>query len=69
MNFEQTLKDLEEIAAKLEHGDLTLDEALVLYVQGVERLQVCQALLTAAEQKVEMLVKDTRKPFSGEASV
>lgn len=67
MNFEATLKEVEEIAAKLEHGDLTLDEALALYVQGVEALQACQALLTAAEQKVEMLVKEARKPFSGEA--
>lgn len=67
MNFEETLKEVEEIAAKLEHEDLTLDEALALYVQGVEALQACQALLTAAEQKVEMLVKEGRKPFSGEA--
>jgi exodeoxyribonuclease VII small subunit len=66
MNFEQTLKEVEEIAAKLEQGDLTLDEALLLYVQGVEALQACQALLTAAEQKVEILVKETRKPFAGE---
>ncbi|MBS3984198.1 MAG: exodeoxyribonuclease VII small subunit [Selenomonadales bacterium] len=66
MNFEQTLKEVEEIAAKLEQGDLTLDEALLLYVQGVEALQACQALLTAAEQKVEILVKETRKPFVGE---
>ena len=64
MNFEQTLKELEEIAARLEHGDLTLEEALSLYVQGVEALQACQALLAEAEQKVEILVKETRKPFS-----
>ncbi|MBT9134062.1 MAG: Exodeoxyribonuclease 7 small subunit [Firmicutes bacterium] len=69
MNFEQTLKELEEIAAKLEHGDLALEEALSLYVHGVEALQACQALLAEAEQKVELLVKETRKPFSPQAPI
>jgi exodeoxyribonuclease VII small subunit len=69
MNFEQTLKELEEIAAKLEQGDLTLEEALALYVRGVEALQACQASLAAAEQKVDILLKETRKPFSPEAPV
>lgn len=69
MNFEQTLKELEEIAAKLEQGDLTLEEALALYVRGVEALQACQTSLAAAEQKVEILLKETRKPFSPEALV
>jgi len=64
MNFEQVLGELEQIAAKLEQGDLTLEEAMSLYVRGVEALARCQAVLAEAEQKVELLIKDTRKPFA-----
>lgn len=64
MKFESALKRLEEIVAKLESGDITLDQAMELYLAGVETLKNCEKLLTEAEHKVEILLKDERTAFA-----
>jgi len=63
MKFENALKKLEDIVAKLESGETTLDESLELYLAGVEALKICDNLLSEAEHKVEILLKDGRSPF------
>lgn len=56
--FEEHLKELERIVESLEAGDLTLDQSLERYQEGVERLKACHALLREAEGKVKLLLKD-----------
>lgn len=63
MKFETALKKLEEIVAKLEGGEVGLDEAMELYLAGVETLKNCEKLLAEAEHKVEILLKDERTTF------
>lgn len=54
--FEQSIKELEEIASKLEAGDVTLDESLELFEQGIKLSKSCQKMLDTAEKKVSVLM-------------
>ncbi|MGD0309372.1 MAG: exodeoxyribonuclease VII small subunit [Acidobacteriota bacterium] len=56
-DFESNLKQLEEIVGKLEGGDLTLDQSLELFEEGVKISRFCNAKLEEAERKVETLIK------------
>jgi exodeoxyribonuclease VII small subunit len=55
--FEATLAQLEELVARLESGELPLDEALRTFEQGVRMTRECQGALTAAQQKVQQLIQ------------
>lgn len=57
VTFEQALQRLEQIVAKLESGELTLDESLALFEEGVQLSRVCNARLTEAELKMEKLIE------------
>ena len=57
-DFETALKRLEEIVAALEKGELTLEEAMSHYEEGMKISQYCSDRLEAAERKVEMLQQD-----------
>ena len=57
MDFEKKLTRLEEIVAKMEGGNLTLEESLKLFEEGVKNSRECQKQLTKAEEKVKVLLK------------
>lgn len=65
-NFEIALKRLEEIVQKLESGDLSLDESLRLFEEGIELSRLCTKKLSEAEAKVEKLIKLGEKEFKTE---
>lgn len=54
-DFEKALAELEQLVARLEQGDLTLDESLKDFERGVELTRLCQQGLEQAEQKVRQL--------------
>jgi exodeoxyribonuclease VII small subunit len=56
-SFEQTLADLETLVARLESGELPLDQALAAFEQGVKLTRACQGALQAAQQKVQILTQ------------
>lgn len=56
-SFEESLRKLETIVDQLEKGDLSLEESLKLFEEGVSLSAVCKKELDAAEGKVQMLVK------------
>ncbi|HVN41390.1 MAG TPA: exodeoxyribonuclease VII small subunit [Steroidobacteraceae bacterium] len=58
-DFEQALGELEATVARLERGDLPLEEALKQFERGVELARNCQTALKQAEQKVEILLAKT----------
>jgi exodeoxyribonuclease VII small subunit len=62
-SFEAALGELEEIVARMEGGQLPLDEALAAYQRGAVLLQYCQAVLKDAQMQVEVLEKDVLKAF------
>ena len=53
--FEQAMAELEELVARLEEGELPLDESLALFERGRSLSQRCNDLLDAAEIKVKQL--------------
>lgn len=55
--FEQALAALEKIVAELESGQLSLNDAIRRYEQGVKMLRHCHARLKHAEQKISLLTK------------
>ena len=59
VDFEQSLEELEATVEKLEHGDLSLEDALQQFERGVALARQCQASLKQAEQKVEILLHKT----------
>ncbi len=56
MDFEKKLNRLEEIVAKMEGGDIPLEDSLKLFEEGVKLSRTCQTDLDEAEQKVELLL-------------
>ncbi len=60
--FEQALAELEALVARLERGDLPLDEAMKTFERGVELTRHCQTALKAAQQRVEILLKRNGQP-------
>jgi exodeoxyribonuclease VII small subunit len=63
IKFEDALKKLEKIVADLEKGDLSLDEALKKYQEGLELSRVCSQKLDAAKKKVDVLTKNKKGEF------
>ncbi len=59
IEFEVALKKLETIVDNLEGGDLTLEEALKQYEEGVRLAEICSKRLSEAEKKVEVLMKSS----------
>jgi exodeoxyribonuclease VII small subunit len=55
--FESALARLEEIVGKLENANLSLDDAMKLFEEGVQLSRDCQKYLEQAEGKVEILLK------------
>lgn len=55
--FEQALKKLELIVEHLENGELSLEDALKQYEEGVRMADLCTKRLTEAEKRVEVLMK------------
>ena len=71
VKFEEALKKLEKIVDDLEKGDISLDEALKKYQEGIELSRICSGRLEAAKKKIETLVKNKKgefelKPFEAE---
>lgn len=58
--FEDDLKKLEDVVDKLERGDLTLDDSVKLFEEGVKLSNACKAELDKAEGRIQVLVQGKR---------
>jgi exodeoxyribonuclease VII small subunit len=56
LDFEQSLTDLQNLVERLENGELSLEDSLTAFEQGVRLTRDCQAALAQAEQKVQILM-------------
>lgn len=65
--FEVSLKKLEEVVAKLEGGELSLEESLKVFEEGVKHAALCAKKLDEAERRVELLLKQKNGSFVKEA--
>ena len=57
-SFESSLKRLEQIVTKLEGDELSLEDSLKLFEEGVKLADACGKRLDEAEKKVSLLLKD-----------
>ncbi len=60
-SFEDLQRELEQLVARLERGDVGVDEAIQLWRRGEELYRACVARLDAAEGRIEELAAD-REP-------
>ena len=58
MKFEESLKELEEIVAKMEQGNLSIDESIAAFTKGIELCKNCSKELEAAKGKITILQKE-----------
>jgi len=58
MTFEKAMKKLEEIVQELETGELTLEESLKKFQEGVTLSKFCSSKLDETENKITLLLKD-----------
>lgn len=63
-NFEAASAELENIVAKMEAGQMPLEDSMAAYKRGIELLQYCQNTLQNAQQQVRILETDMLKNFS-----
>ncbi len=73
VDFERSMQSLEKIVEALEGSELTLDEALKKYEEGVGLIRICQSKLSEAEKKIEVLTKALdgsfkKEPFEDEGA-
>lgn len=66
-SFEQSLQSLEKIVSAMEQGELSLEEALGSFEQGIKLVRDCEEKLKSAEQRVRVLTQSgddmTLQPF------
>ena len=55
--FEESLARLEDIVRKMEAGDMTLEESLKAFEEGIKLARLCSRKLDEAERRVEILLK------------
>lgn len=56
--FETSLEKLEVVVRRLEEGDLSLDDSLKSFEEGMKLVRLCEERLNEARKKVEVLIKD-----------
>lgn len=56
--FEEALEALEKVVERLESGELSLEDSLAAFEEGVKLVRFCNQKLTEVERKIELLVKD-----------
>jgi exodeoxyribonuclease VII small subunit len=61
--FEKDLERLESIVEALEQGELSLDDSIKKFEEGIELYKRCEKALSAAEKKIESLTKNADGEF------
>ena len=75
LTFEQSIAQLHAIVAELEDGEISLEDSLARYEQGMKLVASCHQTLTGAEQKIRQLTgfsddgSAETAPFDGTATV
>lgn len=57
-SFEQSLTRLEKIVSTLEQGEVSLEESLKMYEEGIQLSKECMETLSKAELRIKQLTKD-----------
>jgi len=70
-DFEKSFQQLEKIVGRLEGEELTLDDSLQLFEEGIRLSRFCNQKLTEVEKKIELILADAKSepvtaPFESE---
>jgi len=67
MNFEENLTRLKEVVKLLEEGNISLEESLKYFEEGIKIYRICNNVLNDAQQKISLLLEEDdemiEKPF------
>ena len=58
-NFEEALEELERLVSSMEEGELSLEDSMMAFEQGIKLTRECQTALQKAEQKVQILLNES----------
>ncbi|MCK5539750.1 MAG: exodeoxyribonuclease VII small subunit [Deltaproteobacteria bacterium] len=61
VSFEDSMKRLEDVVGRLEGEEVSLEESLKLFEQGVKLMRFCHLRLSEVEEKVQILVADEKE--------
>ncbi len=68
--FEESITKLEALVERMENGELSLEESLKTFEEGIKLTRECQRALKTAEQKVKLLIEKSsgveEEPFTSE---
>lgn len=64
LTFEKALAELEKVVARMEGGELSLEQALAAHKRGLELAKLCQARLEAAQQQIQVLEGEVLRPLA-----
>lgn len=64
IKFEDAMKRLEEIANELEKDDLTLDDSVAKFEEGMNLSKKCKQMLDSAEKKITILIGNKEDEFN-----
>ncbi|EYC50617.1 exodeoxyribonuclease VII [Hylemonella gracilis str. Niagara R] len=65
-NYEEAMRELEQLVVQLESGELPLEQLLAAYQRGAELLQFCNGRLEAVESQIKVLDEGMLKPWTPE---
>lgn len=63
-SIEMQLKELEDITAKIESGEMAIDEAISLYSDGMKKALICKKALEQMKKKVQKTRDETQDSFN-----
>jgi len=69
LSFEQAMKELEDVVAKLENGQVPLEDSIKLYEMGNDLKKHCEQKLKEAEEKVSQITFSNDGSVSGTKSI
>lgn len=63
MEFEKSMENLEKIANELENDELSLDDSVKKFEEGMKIAKQCKKMLDEAEKKITVLIGDNEEDF------
>lgn len=63
-SYEAALRELEDLVARIEAGQLPLEQMLTSYQRGAELLQFCRSRLDAVQDQIKLLDEGALKPWT-----
>jgi len=64
INYEDSVKRLEDIIKQLEEGEIPLEESIELFTEGIGLVKTCNQYLEQTEEKIKILVGNKLEDFS-----